>query len=35
MKLVPYQRGFLSDGFFNDFFNSTSWPTMTKDSNQS
>lgn len=30
MKLVPYQRGFLSDGFFNDFFNSTSWPTVTK-----
>ncbi len=28
MKLVPYQRGFLSDGFFNNFFND-SWPTAT------
>ena len=27
MKLVPYQRSFLSDGFFNNFFNS-SWPTV-------
>ena len=29
MKLVPYQRGFLSDGLFNDFFN-TSWPAVTR-----
>lgn len=28
MKLVPYQRGFLSDGFFNNFFND-SWPAIT------
>lgn len=29
MKLVPYQKSFLSDGFFNDFFN-TSWPTVPR-----
>eukprot|EP01156_Anaeramoeba_ignava_P019270 Anaeramoba_ignava/a95224_30.p1 GENE.a95224_30~~a95224_30.p1 ORF type:complete len:137 (-),score=15.14 a95224_30:48-458(-) len=28
MKLVPYQRGFLSDGFFNNFFND-SWPSVS------
>jgi len=29
MKLVPYQRNFLSDGFFNDFF-TTQWPAVPK-----